>query len=257
MFEIIAELSGCHGGKFDIASELIVDAASAGFTGVKFQCFEPNRLALKRSLHPRLRPSADNPLGYTLDGLMDLYRGTHTPREWFPELIEMATEKGLTWHASVFDIEDVDFLETIGCPRYKISSFESSDPPLLDRVRSTGKPVIISANQDENVYLIDKSWTVLHATNYGVNHLAAGLDKLRLWARDKCRFPQHHWDWGLSDHTTTSIAGDIATVLGASMIEWHIKSVSVRTPDDNFAWYERELHQKIRRIKAIRMAIDG
>lgn len=250
MFEIIAELSGCHGGKFDIASELIVDAASAGFTGVKFQCFEPVRLAELRSNHPRLNE-------YTRESLVKLYKETHTPREWFPELIEMATEKGLTWHASAFDVEDVDFLETIDCPRYKISSFESNDPTLLDRVRSTGKPVIISANQDENVYLIDKSWTVLHATNYGVHHRDAGLEKLRWWARDKCKFPQHHWDWGLSDHTTTSIAGDIATVLGASMIEWHIKSESVYTPDHVFAWYEHELHRRIRRIKEIRKALYG
>jgi len=39
--EIIAEISGCHGGNLENAKKLIVEAHIAGATGVKFQCFQP------------------------------------------------------------------------------------------------------------------------------------------------------------------------------------------------------------------------
>jgi len=251
--EIIAEISGCHGGSLENAKKLIVEAHVAGATGVKFQCFEPTLLAGKRSFHPRVKNA------YSHAALAKLYVQTHTPREWFPELIAWAKEGGLTWHASVFDPDDVTFLETLDCPRYKISSFETYDDNLLAAVKETGKPLIISYSQDDN-FLVAPSGvtTILHATNYAVPASAAKLRRLRHWAWTQGDLPRgQFWQWGLSDHTTDHYAAEIAATLGAKMIEWHLKLPGVETPDDAFSWAWKAFEMKAERVREIEEILRG
>lgn len=249
MIEIIAEMGSTHGGSLENALTLISHAATAGATGVKFQAFSPLQLAGRRVNHPRLKRQ------YTHADLVQLYAQIHTPREWFPQMIATAKSAGLTWHASVFDPADVAFLETLGCPRYKIASFESGDDDIRKAVARTGKPVILSANQDENVYPLNKNTLILHATNYGVEAKDTNLRRLRYWARDRAKFDGLHFPWGLSDHTTSSLAAQIAATLGAQMIEKHIRLSGVNTPDDTFAVSPEVFDLMVRRVRAIQEAI--
>jgi len=257
--EIIAEISGCHGGNLENAKKLIVEAHIAGATGVKFQCFQPERLAIKRAGHMRLRENYEpTDEGGPTHQLLKLYKQTHTPREWFPELIGFAKEGGLTWHASVFDPDDVAFLETLNCPRYKISSFEAFDSMLIGAVCKTGKPLILSVNQSDDAFPPKYSqMTVLHATYYAVPARAANLVRLRQWAWADKNFPGKQWRWGLSDHTTDHHAGDIAATYGASMIEWHLRLPGVKTPDDAFSWTWQVFSMKTKRIRDIEEILHG
>lgn len=255
--EIIAEISGCHGGSLENAKRLIVEAQSSGATGVKFQCFEPERLAKKRFDHPRIHKAMpDGSVYQDMHDLEALYRQIHTPREWFPELIAWANEGRLTWHTSVFDVEDVEFLEKLNCPRYKISSFETFDNDLVVACMRTRKSLIISVNQDES-YTPPKYMflTILHATNYSVPAAGANLKRLRQWAWADKTFPGQQWPWGLSDHTTSPYAAEIATAFGAKMIEWHIKLPGVSTPDDKFSWEPHSFWLKAGNIKKVYEAL--
>lgn len=250
MIEIIAELSGCHGGSLANALRLIEAAASAGATGVKFQYFNPDRLAAKRAKNPRMAAH---------DGidLVSLYRETHTPVWWFPNLIDAAGKHGLTWHASAFDPLDVEVLETLDCPRYKIASFEAADRDVYMAIRATGKPVIVSVNQNDigrlPFWSDPRRVTVLHATDYGVRPGLANLRRLREYA---CAGDSDA-PWGLSDHTTTPLAAQIAAALGASMIEKHIKLADVKTPDDAFAVVPELFALMVGRVRAIEEAMNG
>lgn len=239
--EIIAEISGNHMGNFEYAQQLIREAARAGATGVKFQCFHPERLAMKRSRHPRIPDIVPNNSDFS--SLFNLYQTTHTPLEWFPTLKGIAMGQGLTWHASVFDPEGVDFLETLACPRYKISAFEAWDSHLIHAVRETGKPGIISLNQNEIHLLPERPWIVLHATDYGVSAEKAGLDRLRNYA------DQGTQRWGISDHTLSYHASIAATVLGASMIEWHIKLFGTTPADNDFSWLPETFQSNVAKVR--------
>lgn len=162
MTEIVAEISGNHGGSLSNALRLILDANEAGADAVKFQCFDPVRLALRR---------ADNPEVLALAGgvpLIDLYERIHTPWSWFPDLIAQATTYGMGWFSSVFDPKDVKFLERHNCPRYKISAFEILDWDIIKAVRETGKPIVMSVRANPRV-------TILQATDYDGQMVPLGL----------------------------------------------------------------------------------
>jgi sialic acid synthase SpsE len=104
----------------------------------------------------------------TFQELLELYEKTYTPVEWFPELIKFCAEVGIDWFASVFHPKDVAFLETLDCPRYKISAYEMLDGDLINAVAATGKPIIMSVRPTERV-------TILEATDYEGEYPALGL----------------------------------------------------------------------------------
>lgn len=104
----------------------------------------------------------------TYDNLVSLYRKTHTPKAWFPELVGHCAFVGIDWFASAFSAEDVMFLETVGCPRYKISAYEMLDGDLINAVAKTGKLIIMSVRPTERV-------TILQATDYEGEFVPLGL----------------------------------------------------------------------------------
>jgi sialic acid synthase SpsE len=104
----------------------------------------------------------------TYSQLVSLYRKTHTPKSWFPELIACCADVGIAWFASAFSPEDVAFLETLDCPRYKISAYEMLDGDLINAVVKTGKPIIMSVRPTDRV-------TILQATDYEGEIPALGL----------------------------------------------------------------------------------
>ena len=156
MTEIVAEIAGCHNGDINNAVRLIQEAKRAGADAVKLQCFEPKRLAAKRSKNKRVVELAAN---FHQRDLLSLYQEIHTPKIWFPTLIRIAQMESIPWFSSVFSPEDVAFLETLDCPRYKISAFEMLDGDLINAVVATGKPIIISVRPVDGV-------TILRATEY-------------------------------------------------------------------------------------------
>jgi sialic acid synthase SpsE len=206
--EIVAEISGSHGGSFDNALELIHAAADAGADAVKFQCFDPERLAARRENNPEVLALAGNV------ALLVLYRWTHTPRAWFPELIDCAQANGLKWFSSVFDPDDVAFLETLDCPRYKISAFEMLDWDIIKAVRETGKPIVMSVRPTSGV-------TIMQATDYAGQIVPLGL----------------------------SAHGDVDPIPHCPMVEYHLKLDDVETPDSAFSLTAKELRGMVAMIR--------
>jgi sialic acid synthase SpsE len=203
-------MSGNHGGRIENAFRLIDEAKRAGADAVKFQCFGPERLAAQREgvvWHgERL----------TFEQLVELYMKTYTPKEWFPLLIARCAEVGIAWFASVFSREDVEFLEALGCPRYKISAYEMLDGDLISAVAATGKPIIMSVRSTDRV-------TILEATDYDGN-----------------LFPL-----GLSDHSPSGLE-----VRGRPMVERHLMLADVPNEDSEFSSTPDEFANYVRAIRS-------
>src|SRR3990170_9045401 len=134
---IICEIGINANSSIDIAKQLIDVAKSAGCNAVKFQKrtielqYTPEELA-----QPRISPFG------TTNG--DLKRALEFDFKAYQEIDRYCKEIGITWFASAWDIPSVDFLEQFDVPVYKIPSARNNDIELLEYIKKTGKPVIIS-----------------------------------------------------------------------------------------------------------------
>lgn len=221
---VIAEMSGNHNQSIDRAMAIIDAAAEAGAHAVKLQTYTPDTMTINTS--GGLFEINDPDSLWKGRNLYDLYKEAHTPWEWHKPLFDHARKKGLLIFSTPFDESAVDFLEELGVGAYKVASFENTDWPLLKKIASTGKPVIMStglatlADIDEAVRTIReagcKDLVLLKCTStYPATpentHLATIPHMREMF---KCHV-------GLSDHTMGIGAAIAAVALGAPVVEKH------------------------------------
>jgi len=220
---IIAELSANHNGSLKRAIESIKAIAKTGADAIKLQTYTADTLTI----------DCDNKYfrieGGTLwDGrtLYDLYKEAYTPWEWHAELKAVAEACGLEFFSTPFDSTAVDFLEELGVKRHKVASFELVDIPLLGKIGSTKKPIIMStgmASEEEIREALEAlrssgaaEITLLKCTSaYPANPEDANLNTIPDMAKKfGCKV-------GLSDHTMGIEVPITAVALGAQVIEKH------------------------------------
>lgn len=219
---IVAECSGNHCGSLERAKRLIAAAKKIGADAVKTQCYEPDTLTLNINRSDFI---VQNGLwkGRTL---YDLYSKAHTPMEWHRTLYATAQNEGIAIFSSVFDRSGVDLLESLGCPAYKIASFEVVDIPLIEYAASKSKPMIISTGLASEREILDanlasnKGAAFLHCTSeYPGTVEHANLSHIH-WLDKLLGFNNQI---GLSDHTPGYAVPIAATALRVAIIEKHLK----------------------------------
>ena len=65
--------------------------------------------------------------------LHDLYKKGSTPYSWHKKIFDKAKSLGLDYFSSPFDVNAVDFLESLNVKMYKIASFEITDLKLIEK----------------------------------------------------------------------------------------------------------------------------
>ena len=255
---VVAELSANHNGDLARAISIVDAAARAGAWGVKFQTFTPEQM-----VSPDLMITGGPWAGRRA---IDLYRETQTPRAWHPGLFAHARKLGLVAFSSVFHPDDVDFLETLDCPIYKIASFELTDLALIRHAAKTGKPVVLSTGMADDLDI----WHALKTTDWGTvdqreqaptllkctsaypadaseANLATMVDMARIFK--PCPV-------GLSDHTHGIGVAVAAVALGATMIEKHLTlSRADGGPDAAFSMEPAEFAQLVTECRRAEQAI--
>ncbi|MBD2544976.1 pseudaminic acid synthase [Planktothricoides raciborskii] len=221
---IIAEMSGNHNQSLERALEIVEAAAKTGAHGLKLQTYTADTMTLNIK-EGEFFINDPNSLWYG-HSLYELYQQAHTPWEWHEPILKRCKELGIIGFSTPFDTTAVDFLESLDVPCYKIASFENTDLPLIRKVASTGKPMIIStgmatvAELDETVrtaraagcqdIILLKCTSTYPATPENTNLLT--IPHLR---------ELFNVQVGLSDHTMGIGAAVASVSLGATVIEKH------------------------------------
>ena len=253
---IVAEVSGNHSGDLDVCKRLIREAKLAGANAVKFQTYTPNTLTLNTDSEDFLIP-LESPWAH-YGNQFALYQDAHTPWDWHPELFEYAHSLNILAFSSPFDETAVDFLESLGCPIYKLASPEINHLPLVKRIAQTGKPIIMSLGiateleLDEAISTFQKYSSaeigILHCdTNYPAPISNANLNQI------KYLIQKYDHLIGYSDHTLGYSAAAVAVALGAKIIEKHIRidDSSVESPDHFFSTNEEDFKIMIEMIREV------
>lgn len=257
---IIAEMSANHGQNFDRAIEIIREAKQAGADAIKLQTYTPDTMTLDCD-------SACFQIGKGTiwEGRMlhELYGEAYTPWQWQPKLKQFANELGLDCFSTPFDSTAVDFLVEMDVPVMKVASFEMVDLPLLEKIASTGKPVIMSTGMatlseiEEAVSTLRDNGTTDLALLKCTSAYPAAPEEMNL--RTIPHLSQTFGvPTGLSDHTL-GIAVPVASVaLGACIIEKHFTlSRQIEGPDSAFSLEPQEFKSMVEAVRTAEKALGG
>lgn len=222
---IIAEMSGNHNQSLDKALGIVEAAAQTGADALKIQTYTADTMTISQESDDFVISDGKSP--WEKKSLHALYEEAYTPWEWHQAIFERCQELGMIGFSSPFDATAVDFLESLDVPCYKIASFECTDIPLIRKVASTGKPMIISTGMcsvseiDEAVTAAKKAGCkdimLLKCTSsYPASPAHSNLSTI---ANMKDTFP---CEVGLSDHTLGCGVAVASVVFGSSVIEKHL-----------------------------------
>jgi pseudaminic acid synthase len=256
---IVAELSANHGQKKDVALRTIEAAARAGADAIKLQTYTPDTLTLRSEAPPFVVRTENAWQGRTL---YDLYREAMTPWEWHEELMQAAQAAGLLCFSTPFDATAVDFLEGLAVPAHKVASFELTDLPLVERIASTGKPVILSTGMaslgeiEAAVATCRESGNEKLALLRCISSYPARAEYMGLASLAVLR--SFGTVVGLSDHTRDSTVAVAAVALGAKIVEKHfILDRSIGGPDSFFSLEPEEFHSMVRAVRDAETAVGA
>jgi len=221
---IIAEMSGNHNKSLGKALDIVRAAAAAGVHAIKLQTYTADTITIDSNDDSFCLDIPQSP--WRKRTLYDLYQEAHTPWDWHEPIMDLCREVGLICFSTPFDETAVDFLEGLNVPAYKIASFENNHIPLIRKVASTGKPVIISTGM-ASIAELEEAVTAARQAGSGniillkcTSAYPASPDNANIRTIPHLRdmFGLHV---GLSDHTMGTGVAVASIALGATMIEKH------------------------------------
>jgi len=259
---IIAEAGVNHNGDMELAKRLIDVAADTGADLVKFQTFSAERLATQSA------PKADyqNQTTDQAESQFAMLKQLELSTEMHGVLIAHCQQRKIGFFSTGFDIQNLDYLASLGAERFKIPSGEITNLPYLRHVGGFGKPVILStgmANLGEIETALDvletagtprTQITVLHCnTEYPTPMKDVNL-RAMCSIRDAFGVAV-----GYSDHTAGTEVPIAAVALGATVIEKHLTlDRNLPGPDHKASLEPNEFAAMVRSIRNIEQAAgDG
>lgn len=257
---IIAEAGVNHNGNMELAKKMVVKAKEAGADYIKFQTFQPEKLVSKYADKAEYQKKTTG----SEESQLEMLKKLALTQEDFRELKDYCEQVGIGFISTPFDLDSIDFLESLDMDFWKIPSGEITNLPYLIKIAKTGRPIVMSTGMCQMEEIEDAlTWlkksgageiTLLHCnTQYPTPMEDVNLNAMQSLKR------QFHLSVGYSDHTQGIEVPIAAAALGAAVIEKHFTlDQTMEGPDHMASLAPEELSAMVRGIRNIEKALgDG
>ncbi len=252
---VIAEIGINHNGDIGVATRLIDVAAETGCDAVKFQKRVPE-LAVPQAYRDVMRETPWGMMTY-----LDYRHRVEFGQDEYEQIHEHCNKRDILWFASPWDTESVAFLEQFDPPCHKAASAALTDVELLDAMRSTPRPLMMSTGMstaeemDDTVKRLGTDdLLIAHTTStYPCPPEELNLRMIQsLQAKYSCPI-------GYSGHESGLQTTCAAVALGACFVERHITLDRGMWGSDQGASVEPTgLRRLVRDIRVMELALgDG
>ncbi len=161
---VIAEIGNNHNGDFQKAIHLINLAIESGADCVKFQMRHLEHVYRKKALK---KDGEDLSTEYIIDLLNRFELNVNQHKE----LAKYCISKNILYLCTPWDEVSIQVLESMGVLAYKVASADLTNLPLLEKLVSTKKPLIISTGMSyESEIKISTDYLNANNVNYVLLH---------------------------------------------------------------------------------------
>lgn len=220
---IIAEIGSNHNGEMELCNRLIDAAAEAGAHAVKFQSWTDKSLIAEEEYQRNTEYTDKKRHFGSLREMVTTYQLTS---EQHAQAQARCAERGIAFCSTPFSPQEVDMLESLDVPFFKIASMDVVHQPLLRYVARKMRPLVIStgmATLGEIEQAVDtvraegnNQIVLLHCVSiYPPEHKTIHLRNMETLQR------AFDCPVGFSDHTLGTAIPMAAIALGACIIEKH------------------------------------
>jgi len=216
---VIAEIGINHNGSVELAKKMIAGAATAGADAVKFQKRTPEICVPKDQWYIE----RDTPWGRMT--YIDYRFKVEFGKDEYAEIDRFCKEHNISWFASCWDEPSVDFIEQFDVPAYKAPSASLTDIELLKKMKSTGKPLMISTGMS-TMEEIEAAVNAIGQDNLLIAHATSTypckVEELNLRVINTLQSKYPDIPIGYSGHEVGLAPTWAAVTLGACFVERHI-----------------------------------
>ncbi|MBS1602493.1 MAG: N-acetylneuraminate synthase family protein [Bacteroidetes bacterium] len=253
---IIAEIGINHNGSLDIAKKLIDEAVQAGCDAVKFQKRTPELCTPKDQWHLE----RDTPWGRMT--YINYRKMIELGFDEYSQIDAYCKEKGIDWFVSCWDEASVDFMEQFNPGVYKFASASLTDHALIEKVKQTGRPYILSTGMSTMGQIreaIEKFGTDNLMIAHSTSAYPCPPQELNLRMIDTLSGLYPGTPIGYSGHETGLATTVAAVAMGACFVERHFTLDRAMWGSDHAASVEPQGMQKlVRDIRDVELALgDG
>ncbi len=256
---VIAEAGVNHNGDLELAKQLVLEAKNCNADCVKFQTFKAERVVTASAPKANYQLETTDPD----ESQVEMLKKCELKMEHHYELMDLCKKEDIIFLSTPYNIEDVDFLDSLDVPAFKLASIHAAEPYFINYIAQKGRPLILSTGMatflevEEAVTTIratgNEAFVLLQCTTNYPSH----LEDVNLRAMQTIG---EAFDVivGYSDHTQDDTACMASVALGAKVIEKHFTlDKSLPGPDQSSSADPEEFVNLVKNIRKMEKVLGS